>query len=84
MPLSATDRLLFEAVATLIPLTEEVVHCEGEGGRLFFLLCCIEADITSWWDERLETAGEFISDDGLGVAGSEWLLPCDIGAFHLF
>ena len=65
------------AVATLTPLTEDVVHWEGDDGRLFFLL--IEADMTSVppaVDDRLDTAGEFIRDEGIGVAGSEWLLPC--------
>ena len=63
-------------VATLTPLTEDVVHWEGDNGRLFFLL--IEADMTSVAavDDRLDTAGEFIRDEGIGVAGSEWLLPC--------
>ena len=46
--------------ATLTPLTEDVVHWEGDNGRLFFLL--IEADMTSVaaLDDRLNTAGEFI------------------------
>ena len=47
-------------VATLTPLTEDVVHWEGDNGRLFFLL--IEADMTSVAAvyDRLDTAGEFI------------------------